>query len=247
MLQLVSIELTNLCSKQCFFCYNGSNRKGHTQWTVPELVAFIEDLSANGIKAVSLGGGEPLEYPGLFQVLQRTKGLLFRSMTTNGLLLDKHDNFNKLVESQPEKVHVSLHFPENRKEVRRVLRHVQAIAAEDIIAGVNLLVRDDQLPAARAASDFLKAEGLTPEQIVYLPMKMGSPVSADMIRFVAGQQHFQSMSCLKACGKSERFCSISWDKRLAWCSYTKAKAPLEELNYQEVVRQLENLKLEYCG
>lgn len=247
MIELVSIELTNQCSKQCSFCYNGSKRGGATQWTVEELVAFIKDLSFSGVKAVSLGGGEPLEYPGLFEVLERTDGMLFRSMTTNGLLLDKEDNFQRLLSARPEKVHVSLHFPENRKEVQRVLRQVKAIAASDIIAGVNLLVRDDQLLAARAASDFFKAEGIGVAQIVYLPMKMSNPVSAKMVAFVAGQQHFQSMSCLKACGKSERFCSVTWDKKVAWCSYTRSKARLETLDYQGIVQQLEHLNLIYCG
>ncbi len=247
MIQLVSIELTNKCGKQCAFCYNHSNREGATLWSVEELIYFIQNLSQNGVKAVSLGGGEPLEYPGLFSVLRATKGMLFRSMTTNGLLLDKGDNFKKLIDSHPNKVHISLHFPGNQKEVRRVLRQVQALSTEGIVAGINLLIHRDKLLVARAASDFLKAEGIKMEQIVYLPMKMGNLVSAEMVQFVAGQKYFQSMSCLQACGKSERFCSVSWDKKIAWCSYTKAKHSLQSLDFAGIKHALENLNLIYCG
>ena len=35
-------------------------------------------------KAVSFGGGEPLQYDDLFAVLERLRGTLFRSLTSNG-------------------------------------------------------------------------------------------------------------------------------------------------------------------
>src|SRR5437660_913056 len=83
----VSIELTNRCTKACWFCYNHSLPEGDTHWTPDEVVAFVNDCAAHGTKAVSFGGGEPLQYPGLFEVLGRLRGRLFRSLTSNGLLL----------------------------------------------------------------------------------------------------------------------------------------------------------------
>jgi hypothetical protein len=56
---------------------------------------------------------------------------------------------------------------------------------------------------------------------------MDRPTPQEMAK-VAGTNAFQSMSCLMACGKSPRFCSISWDKMVAWCSYTTARRPLPE-------------------
>ena len=87
-LERISIELTNRCSKACWFCYNHSRPELSSQWTVDELLDIVRDCAAGGIKAVSFGGGEPLEYPGWFDVLTGLRGLLFRSMTTNGKHLD---------------------------------------------------------------------------------------------------------------------------------------------------------------
>jgi hypothetical protein len=216
-------------------------------WEIKELVYFIENLSINGVEAISLGGGEPLEYLGVFDVMTQTKGMLFRSMTTNGILLDKDDNFEKLIKSSPDKVHISIHFPENRNEVKRVLRQVWDISSRDIIAGVNLLIRRDNVFEARMASDFLKMEGLSDGQIVYLPMRMKNPVSEESVKFVANKDLFQSISCLKQCGKSQRFCSISWDKKVAWCSYTTSKSTLSTLDYKNLQQELNNLNLNYCG
>src|SRR5258708_33211157 len=83
----ISIEVTNRCAKACSFCYNHSLPEGDTRWTTDELVAFVRDCAAHGVKAVSFGGGEPLQFDGLFDTLTHLQGVLFRSITSNGLLL----------------------------------------------------------------------------------------------------------------------------------------------------------------
>src|SRR5437762_10445372 len=85
--RLISIELTNRCAKACWFCYNHSRPEGATRWTVDDVVAFVLDCSAHGVEAVSFGGGEPLQFEGVFDVLTRLDGVLFRSLTSIGLLL----------------------------------------------------------------------------------------------------------------------------------------------------------------
>src|SRR5947209_6935049 len=89
-LERVSIEVTNRCAKACWFCYNHSAPEGDTRWAPDELVTFVGDCAAHGVKAVSFGGGEPLQYEGLWEVLARLRGVLFRSVTSNGLLLHGH-------------------------------------------------------------------------------------------------------------------------------------------------------------
>src|SRR3954451_15227104 len=108
--ELISIEVTNRCGKACWFCYNHSLPEGSTRWTPDELVDFVGDCAAHGVKAVSFGGGEPLQYEGLFDVLRRLRGVLFRSITSNGLLLTGA-LLDRLVEAAPDKVHLSIHFP----------------------------------------------------------------------------------------------------------------------------------------
>ena len=79
----ISIELTNQCSKHCFFCYNSSHPAGTTSWTLEEIVSFVKDCAASGTQAVSLGGGEPLEYPYLSpqEIATVAGGQPFQSMS----------------------------------------------------------------------------------------------------------------------------------------------------------------------
>src|SRR5581483_4331761 len=126
-LDRISIELTNRCGKGCWFCYNSSDPGGDTVWTEDEIVAFVSDCAAHGIKAVSFGGGEPLQYDGVFRVLARLEGVLFRSLTSNGLLL-QGPLLDRLVAAAPNKVHLSIHFPEREAEVSRVICQVSELA-----------------------------------------------------------------------------------------------------------------------
>jgi molybdenum cofactor biosynthesis enzyme MoaA len=244
-LERISIEVTNRCAKACWFCYNHSHAEGATEWTPDELVGFVTDCAANGIKAVSFGGGEPLQYGGLFDVLRRLRGTLFRSITTNGLLLHG-ETLDALLDAAPDKVHVSIHFPERAAEVQRVVRQVTELADRGIKSGVNFLVARSNLDAAAQAAEQVRAAGIGNERIVYLPMRVtDTPTPAEVARVAVGK--FQSMSCLMACAKSPRFCSIGWDRKAAWCSYTETRVPLPELSYRGLAAALDGLGLKFCG
>lgn len=244
--ELVSIELTNRCAKGCWFCYNHSGPEGGTAWTVAELDAFLRDCAAGGVKAVSFGGGEPLQYPGLFDLLACLDGVLFRSLTSNGLLLHG-DLRQRLLDARPNKVHLSIHFPERAAEVERVIAQVTDLAEHGIKSGVNFLVARSQLDAAARAAERVRAAGIGNERIVYLPLRGQDTPTPQEIAHVAGGARFQSMSCLAECGKSPRFCSIGWDRRVAWCSYTTTRRPLPDLTYHGLLRALDGLGLAYCG
>src|SRR5262249_56946952 len=119
--------------------------------TADELVAFVSDCAAHGVKAVSFGGGERLQYPELVDVLFRLRVALFRSLTTNGLLLTG-ETLDRLIAAAPDKVHLSIHFPERSSEVERVIRQVHELAARGIRSGINFLVARSNLDAARRAA-----------------------------------------------------------------------------------------------
>jgi hypothetical protein len=255
LVERISIELGNRCDKACWFCYAGSEPSGETRWTVTSALAFVRDCAANGVRAVSFGGGEPLQWPGLFELLRETATIgvgdgrvrLFRSLTTNGLLLDRH--FDELVAAAPDKVHVSIHVNE-RGEVERVIEAVTRLAEAGVRSGVNLLVRRSKLEAAKATVGRLAEAGIGRDRVVFLPMRgMDSPSAAEVAQ-VAGTapgEPFMSMSCLSACAISPRFCAVSWDWTVGWCSYTRERRPLAAPSYAALREALADLGLRFCG
>jgi hypothetical protein len=245
-LERISVEVTNRCAKACWFCYSHSLPGGQTTWTTYDLVAFVQDCAAHGIKAVSFGGGEPLQYEGIFTVLQRLRGQLFRSLTTSGLPL-QGAMLDRLVAAAPDKVHVSIHFPEHPGEVQRVLRQVHELADRGIRSGINFLVARSKLEAAARAAERVRQAGVGNDRIIYLPLRGRDTPSPREVAAVAGDQPFQSMACLTTCGRSPRFCSVSWDRQVAWCSYTATRRPLPESTYHGLQAALEGLGLQFCG
>jgi len=209
-------------------------------------VAFVGDCARGGVKAVSFGGGEPLQYGPIFEVLGRLRGVLFRSMTTSGLPLDD-PAVDALVAAAPEKVHVSIHFPERASEVARVVGQVGRLTDRGLRAGINLLVARSNLAAARRAAATIRAAGVGNDRVVFLPMRGRDTPSPDEMASVAGPGRFQSMSCLMGCARSPRFASIGWDKSVAWCSYTTARRPLPALTFAGLSSALDGLGLTFCG
>jgi uncharacterized radical SAM superfamily Fe-S cluster-containing enzyme len=242
----LSIELTHRCSKRCHFCYNDSHPGGETVWSTEQLVSFVQDCEQAGTKAVSLGGGEPLEFEGVFEVLRQLQGTVFRSITSNGLRL-QGQIFDRLVAAAPDKVHLSIHFPEQLSEVERVTQQVLQLQKAGIRSGVNLLVAASSLSAAQQTAQRLRDAGIGNDRIVYLPQRGTDTPTPQQLAQVAGNLPFQSMTCLQACAKSSRFCAITWDQQVAWCSYTSARRPLPTLTAAGLAQALTDLPLVYCG
>ncbi len=242
----LSIELTNLCSKGCWFCYNQSRADGGSLWSPAEVVSFVEDCRRHGTRAVSFGGGEPLQYEGLFDVLAALRGTLFRSVTTNGLLLEG-STLDALVAAAPDKVHVSIHAPESAHEVSRVIAQVRRLSALGVTAGVNLVVARSRREAAAAAALRLRDAGIGNDRIIYLPLRGSDLPTPEDVAAVAGGAAFQSMSCLSGCARSPRFAMVSWDRHAAWCSYTATRRALASLTARGLDEALDGLGLAYCG
>jgi molybdenum cofactor biosynthesis enzyme MoaA len=240
----ISIELTNQCEKACWFCYNASGPGKPTRWEATQVIDFVSDCAGHGVKAVSFGGGEPLDHPGVFDMLDALRGRLFRSLTTHGLTLDAH--LPSLIRSAPDKVHVSIHSPGDDREVARVIAQVTALERAGIPSGINLLVRASRLAEATTCAERVRAAGIDNQRIVYLPMRGQDTPTPDELGRVAGGARFRSMSCLMACAPSPRFVSISWDQQVAWCSYTRARHPLAAPTYLGLMSSLSGLELIYC-
>jgi Radical SAM superfamily. len=231
MIELLSIDLSNYCSKQCPFCYNHSSREGNTLWKPQEVIAFATDcIQSGGVKAISLGGGEPFEYEGIFEVIEALYPLCYLSVTSNGLPLEDDKVWERLANCKPDKIHVTIHRPDNPAEIERVETLLARIAGIGIKPGVNLLVGKDNLENARNAYKRL-LKNLTSEQIILVPQRYANTPSAKELATVTGGKPFQSPSCLLRCTRPQNFCSVSWDKKVNSCSFAKGKEPLETLDY----------------
>ena len=244
-IELLSIDLSNFCSKQCPFCYNHSDAHGNAIWKPDEVISLSQDCIANGVKAISLGGGEPFEYDGVFQIIDAIRPIAYISVTTNGLPLLNHAIWQSLISHRPDKIHITIHNPEDRKEAQRVFGQVIELKNTDITAGVNLLVPSDKLEACRDVYANLRTI-FSSKQIITVPQRFSKTPSPKELAFVTDNEPFQAPSCILRCKQPENFCSVSWDKKVNFCSYAGGKQPLESLTYQGVVDALDRIKFQSC-
>ena len=244
-IELLSIDLSNYCSKQCPFCYNHSRREGNTLWKPQEVIDFTSDCIEHGVKAVSLGGGEPFEYNGVFEVIDALYPKCYLSVTSNGLPLENKEIWEMLDKHKPDKIHLTIHQPDNEAEVLRVERQVQQIASIGIKPGVNLLVGADKIASVKSVFERL-GKLLNNDQIILVPQRFSNTPTPKQLASVAGGKPFQSPSCLLKCQRPANFCSVSWDKKVNSCSFAPNKVPLETLDYAGLVKALEMVKWEKC-
>ena len=247
MLDRISVDLSNYCSKQCEFCYNHSTKEGNVLWKVEELIPFILDLHKHGIDAVSFGGGEPFEYDGIFDLISGLMSEMYVSVTSNGLPLENIEVFSELLRNKLDKIHLTIHHLENKAEVERVINMVKKIASEGIKSGVNLLVSDFNVKEAKLVYADLLSNGMTSDRIILIPRRFTCEPTPKELSAIAGGKPFQSPSCLTGCKQPAEFCSVSWDKKVNWCSYASGKQPIHELTYNGLIDALNRVQVGCCN
>lgn len=245
MIELLSIDLSNYCTKQCPFCYNHSNKAGNVLWTPAEVISFASDCVAHGIQAVSLGGGEPFEYDGIFEVIDALYPKIYLSVTSNGLPLMKDFVWGMLMQHKPDKVHISIHNSDNEAEVERTIGLLRKLADAGIKPGVNLLIPASKVDDCRSVYARL-LDVVTPEQIILIPQKNSDLPTPKQLSHIADGKPFQSPSCLLECRMPETFASVSWDKKVNHCSYAPGKEPLASLDYEGMMTALSQVKWQSC-
>lgn len=242
----VAIDLSNACSKGCWFCYNHSADTGDTLWQPDEVIQFALDCFNHGVEAFSLGGGEPFEYDGVFEIIDAIKPKLYTTVTSNGLELEDQSFFHAFLSHLPDKLHISMHCPEDPVEVHRVVHMIQRLDEYPVATGVNLLVSTRNLEEAREAFRFLLLSGIRRDRIIVLPMKYQYSPTADQLKEVTGGRPFQGPSCLLACHPPVHYCSVTWDKKACPCSYSPSKVELDDISYDGLVTALEKVSFVSC-
>ncbi|MBI4216616.1 MAG: radical SAM protein [Chloroflexi bacterium] len=86
---LISWNLTRRCNLRCAHCYLEAGAGGPSELSPQEARGLVDQMAALGTEMLILTGGEPLLYPGLFDVAQcATERGLAVVLGTNGTLLD---------------------------------------------------------------------------------------------------------------------------------------------------------------
>lgn len=214
-------------------------------WKTSEVIGFASDCIKHGVKAVSLGGGEPFEYEGVFEVIDALYTQCYLSVTSNGLPLEDAKIWDLLCQHKPDKIHLTIHQPDDDEEVSRVEKRLIEIDSIGIKPGLNLLVGADKVECAKHVyarlSRFLKSD-----QIILVPQRFSNTPSPKQLASVAEGKPFQSPSCLLKCQRPTKFCSVSWDKKVNSCSFASGKESLESLDYKGVEQALGRVKWKSC-
>jgi radical SAM protein with 4Fe4S-binding SPASM domain len=136
-LDVVYLEVTDLCNLSCLHCYAKTNSETETIKTA-DVFNLIDDLAKIGILKIIFTGGEPLLREDIFEILHYTKSRKIGfTLFTNGTLLNK-DTIMELKILNPEGVAVSL--DSSRAEIHDMIRGRRCFS--NIVKGVELLISE---------------------------------------------------------------------------------------------------------
>ena len=85
----LELELSRVCNLRCIYCYASSGTAMENELSLPEILDVVDQTAALGArKIIILGGGEPLLYPYLMDVIDHILGKgLKADLFTNGTLM----------------------------------------------------------------------------------------------------------------------------------------------------------------
>ncbi|MFA5260417.1 MAG: radical SAM protein [Candidatus Omnitrophota bacterium] len=201
----IRIKPINVCIHHCSYCsYHDQNLKLHTLFnykdTLPYeiMTALVEDILEMGVKAVTFsGGGEPLLYPRINEVMPRLlEGGVDLSIITNGQMLKDQ---SARVLAQAKWVRVSMDscdaalyarirdIPESWfHDVCDNIRNFSRIKNPDCELGVNFVVTPDNAGDAYAMARFVKDLGADHIKMTAMVAKdldvLHAPFKAQVIR-----------------------------------------------------------------
>ena len=92
----------------------------------------------------------------------------------------------------------------------------------------------------------LLKNGISSDRIILIPRRFTCEPTPKQLAEIARGKPFQSPACLTGCKRPEEFCSVSWDKKVNWCSYAGEKQPLKELTYNGLMEALNKVEFRSC-
>jgi radical SAM protein with 4Fe4S-binding SPASM domain len=85
----MELELSRECNLRCVYCYASSGRKLHNELTIEEIMdALGQAIELGARRIIIIGGGEPLMYPHLMEIMEFLHGRgIGIDLFTNGTLV----------------------------------------------------------------------------------------------------------------------------------------------------------------
>jgi pyrroloquinoline quinone biosynthesis protein E len=177
--ETVHLAITARCNLACPGCYL-PRQGGESELTVADWCDLITQWAQMRVFQIAVGGGEPLLYDGLFEVLAcaHEHGLV-PNLTTNGTLLDV-DTVRCLQGAGVARVNVSWNSPggDQHRRSQCAMRALRFLLDSTMQVGVNLLVAPTLLPHLPQVLVRLQALGV--QQVTFLrPKPPAIPTGAD--------------------------------------------------------------------
>ena len=142
----VSVNLTNKCNQHCIYCEVGQGlvKPEKPLLALDDLKWIIDEMNRSGIPTLSLGGGEPLLFKDIFEVIRYAhKFGIKSSVMTNGMLVPRlSEDKIELLKKCGTTISVSIDsFSTDKEEYIRGVKN----ALSSPIEGINILIKH-QIP-----------------------------------------------------------------------------------------------------
>lgn len=164
------VGVTNICNARCVFCaypraMDSKDLKGGVM-PLPLFKKIVDQWIALGGTQLDLTHtvGDPLVDPGLVEKIKYAVqvGIKNLSFTTNGILLNRHDNYRRLVDAGVNAIHISTSSTdkESYEKVYGVKHY------EDMLSGVHNLLEYNKLKGEPVAIAIRFRNSLKPSEII---------------------------------------------------------------------------------
>jgi len=195
--EVVHVAITARCTRSCPGCYVSHVEDG-PELTVAEWYALIDQWASTRVFQLAVGGGEPLLYEGLFDVLRyaRMQGIV-PNLTTNGTLLDTK-TVRELERAGVARVNVSWNGPvdDDGGGCQAVCRALRLLLGSTLQVGVNLLVTPALLSRLHQVLARLHALGVR-QVTVLRPKPPAVPIEAGKAWYEVNRLRRPDLLCLR--------------------------------------------------
>jgi len=147
---VVNIDLTNRCNLSCKYCYAANREAEVTDIQTDVCIALIDELfTEHGVFHITIAGGEPLLYSGIFQILNISFGQYWEKMVllSNGTPLLNNKFFDRFsavchtLDSQKKLLEMQISLDSHLPEIHNLQRDRGDLVLTAIQRALHLPIR----------------------------------------------------------------------------------------------------------